>query len=162
MKAAANNSQDEIMEKYNRLSAQSEVLRQRLSISLNSPYDEANSPTLTPFTTPERAQSSYSQLHSSEQPYPLPTWSPYGTISPEETLYEINQQIKSTLTELLNCEGVKHDKSYRQWVQGRLMDAEMELRRQRRRRSSIINGETMRVFGEHSNWGSSPPGWRHD
>jgi hypothetical protein len=142
------------MEKYNRLSAQSENLRLRLSISLNSPYEEATSPVTTPFTTSERMLSFYQQTHSSEQPYPLPVWSPHENKSTEETLYETNQQIKNTLTELLNCEGVKHDKAYRQWVQEKLMDAEMELRKQRRRRSSVINGETLRAFGEHSSWGN--------
>ncbi len=46
----------------------------------------------------------------------------------EQKLLQINQQIKSTLTELLNCESVKGDKQYRAWVQSRLMDAEMELK----------------------------------
>lgn len=56
----------------------------------------------------------------------------------EETkLHETTQQIKATLTELINCESVKHDDRFRQWVQERLLVAEHELRRQRRRRSSI-------------------------
>jgi len=55
----------------------------------------------------------------------------------ETKLHETTQQIKATLTELINCESVKHDDKFRQWVQARLMDAEQELRRQRRRRSSI-------------------------
>jgi len=46
----------------------------------------------------------------------------------EQKLLNINQQIKSTLTELLNCESVRNDKQYRTWVQSRLMDAEMELK----------------------------------
>ena len=29
----------------------------------------------------------------------------------------VNQQIKATLTELLNCEGVKQDRRYCDWVQ---------------------------------------------
>jgi hypothetical protein len=73
----------------------------------------------------------------------------------EESLYEINRQIKSTLTELLNCEGVKEDKAKRTWVQERLMGAELELRRQRRRRSSGIHGDALRSFGECSGWGAS-------
>lgn len=40
----------------------------------------------------------------------------------------INQQIKSTLTELLNCQSVRVDDRYRNWVQTRLMDTEMELK----------------------------------
>ena len=44
----------------------------------------------------------------------------------------VNQQIKATLTELLNCEGVKQDRRYCVWVQRRLMDAEKELKEGRR------------------------------
>lgn len=50
----------------------------------------------------------------------------------EQKLMRVNRQIKSTLTELLNCEGVRGDRLYRAWVQTRLMDAERELRGGRR------------------------------
>jgi len=43
-------------------------------------------------------------------------------------LKNVNQQIKSTLTDLLNCESVRRDQRYRMWVQTRLMDAEKELK----------------------------------
>jgi hypothetical protein len=65
--------------------------------------------------------------------------------SDEASLYEINQQIKTTLTELLNCASVKHDKTVRAWVQTKLMDAEHQLKRQRKRRSSASQ-ETMKTF----------------
>lgn len=73
-------------------------------------------------------------------------------------LYEINQQIKTTLTELLNCDSVKHDKAFRAWVQSKLMDAEHELKKQRRRRSSASVGanETMRAFEVSHPWATSP------
>jgi len=59
----------------------------------------------------------------------------------EHKLKDVNLQIKSTLTELLNCESVRGDRRYRTWVQSRLMDAERELKTERvrscdRRRSS--------------------------
>lgn len=55
-----------------------------------------------------------------------------GEIEQDEAkLKMVNQQIKSTLTELLNCESVKSDRRYRMWVQTRLMDAERELKRER-------------------------------
>lgn len=54
----------------------------------------------------------------------------------EEALFDVNHDIKSTLTELLNCEAVRNDKRMRLWVQTRLMDAELELKRQRKRRVS--------------------------
>lgn len=47
---------------------------------------------------------------------------------------ESHHDIKATLTDLLNCESVKRDAKTRLWVQTRLMEAEMELKRQRRRR----------------------------
>lgn len=46
----------------------------------------------------------------------------------EMKLTGVNQQIKSTLTELLNCEVVKADQAYRMWIQSRLMDTERELK----------------------------------
>ncbi|KAH9845819.1 hypothetical protein Tdes44962_MAKER00029 [Teratosphaeria destructans] len=54
----------------------------------------------------------------------------------EVQLFDINYDIKSTLTDLLNCEAVKNDSKMRIWVQSRLMDAELELKRQRKRRVS--------------------------
>ncbi|EMC95670.1 hypothetical protein BAUCODRAFT_498685 [Baudoinia panamericana UAMH 10762] len=54
----------------------------------------------------------------------------------EDRLFGVNHDIKSTLTDLLNCEAVRNDSRMRMWVQTRLMDAELELKRQRRRRVS--------------------------
>jgi len=68
--------------------------------------------------------------------------------SDEEHLLDINQQIKATLTELINCEEVKNDKEFRGWVQAKLMKAEQELKQQRKRRSSV-DVETMRAISEH-------------
>lgn len=50
----------------------------------------------------------------------------------EQKLMDVNLQIKMTLTELLNDDGVRGDRRYRTWVQTRLMDAEKEIRGQRR------------------------------
>jgi len=63
----------------------------------------------------------------------------------EMKLKNVNQQIKGTLTELLNCESVRGDRRYRMWVQTRLMDAEKELKNYRskscdRRRSETASG----------------------
>lgn len=46
----------------------------------------------------------------------------------ESKLKSVSQQIKSTLTDLLNCEGVRGDRRYGMLVQTRLMDAEKELK----------------------------------
>jgi LmbE family N-acetylglucosaminyl deacetylase len=69
-----------------------------------------------------------------------------GEIEQDEVkLKDVNQQIKSTLTELLNCESVRGDRRYRMWIQTRLMDAEKELKNTRskscgRRRSENAEG----------------------
>jgi len=54
----------------------------------------------------------------------------------EAKLFDVNEGIKRALTELLNCEVVRSNSSFRTWVQRRLMDAERELRVGRRRRSA--------------------------
>jgi hypothetical protein len=55
-----------------------------------------------------------------------------GEIEEDELkLKDVNQQIKSTLTELLNCDSVRGDSRYRIWIQTRLMDAEKELKQDR-------------------------------
>ena len=68
----------------------------------------------------------------------------------ETKLKSVNQQIKSTLTDLLNCDSVRGDQRYRMWVQTRLMDAERELKSCKvrscddRRRSVDFGGTTFR------------------
>jgi len=68
-----------------------------------------------------------------------------GTEPENDQLRVVNQQLKATLTELLNSDSVKHDSNLRMWVQGRLMEAEMELKRQRRRMSSV-SADTVDTF----------------
>jgi hypothetical protein len=63
----------------------------------------------------------------------------------ESKIKTVNQHIKSTLTDLLNCQSVRGDQKYRMWVQARLMDAEKELKgdrsrsREKRRMSQVIS-----------------------
>lgn len=59
----------------------------------------------------------------------------------EEKILNVNLQIKTTLTELLNCGSVRSDKRYRAWVQSRLMDAERELKGSRSRSSTRRRSE---------------------
>lgn len=59
-------------------------------------------------------------------------------ISEETKLFSINEGIKRSLTELLNCETVRCDQALRQWIMGRLLEVEQELRVGRRRRSCPI------------------------
>ncbi|PHH62314.1 hypothetical protein CDD81_7234 [Ophiocordyceps australis] len=55
--------------------------------------------------------------------------------SEEKRLFDVNEGIKHALTELLNSDVVRGDKSMRMWAQTRLMETERELRSRRRRRS---------------------------
>ena len=58
----------------------------------------------------------------------------------EQKLWDVNEGIKRALTELLNCDLVRKDRTMRTWVQSRLMETEKELRSGRRRRSSGGSG----------------------
>lgn len=60
----------------------------------------------------------------------------FGESQDETKLFSINADIKMTLTDLLNCEAIRKDSKMRLWVATRLMDAEQELKRQRKRRRS--------------------------
>lgn len=167
--SVANKDQDEYLDRYAQLSQQSEDIRQRLSTS--SPFSdlsavESISPTYSPSRRRSSGVSQQAQAYSFPfaHVWPMPQAVPDAWKAPESErvdeaqLFEINHQIKCLLTELLNCDWVKSDKMYRAWVQARLMDAEHELKRQRRRRSSAAQ-ETVRTIS--LNIGMSPiPGCR--
>ncbi|SMQ51489.1 unnamed protein product [Zymoseptoria tritici ST99CH_3D7] len=83
------------------------------------------------------------------QPSPSPTISHTRNPSTSSTtsshsndmdMLDRTHALKCTLTDLLNCEAVKSDAEWRSWCQARLMDAELELKRQRRRRVSSGGG----------------------
>ncbi|KAI1110307.1 hypothetical protein F5Y14DRAFT_429349 [Nemania sp. NC0429] len=61
-----------------------------------------------------------------------------GPTPPRGELFDVNEGMKRALTELLNCDVVRHDRAKRTWVQTRLMETERELRRERRRRTSAV------------------------
>ncbi|KFA77274.1 hypothetical protein S40288_01318 [Stachybotrys chartarum IBT 40288] len=108
----------------------------------------------SPSTSPTRASFSPSpRKHSRSRQHTKAAarcsgWQPetLDTIPDEETLFEIsaeeqrlfgvNESIKRALTELLNCDTVRHDIKMRMWVQTRLMETEKELRSGRRKRST--------------------------
>ncbi|KAJ4422751.1 hypothetical protein N0V82_002530 [Gnomoniopsis sp. IMI 355080] len=56
-------------------------------------------------------------------------------MSEEARLFTINEGIKRSLTELLNCDTTRGDQALRQWIMTRLLEVEKELRSGRRRRS---------------------------
>jgi hypothetical protein len=107
--------------------------------------------------SPGSRSSSTSSLYSSPSTSPNLNGSPFGSrtistipeeveredlvdIDEEEKLHDISKQIKATLTDLLNSDASRNDGKFRVWVQSRLMDAEMELRRHRKRRMSADKG----------------------
>ncbi|KAI8630053.1 hypothetical protein F5Y19DRAFT_475000 [Xylariaceae sp. FL1651] len=84
-----------------------------------------------------RASSSGSRLSSNQLEPVLDESLIEEMAAGEQKLFDVNESIKRALTELLNCEAVRQDRAMRTWVQTRLMETEKELRRGRRRRSSV-------------------------
>ncbi|KAH5734225.1 hypothetical protein HBI17_203460 [Parastagonospora nodorum] len=148
---------NESMQKYLLLTAQKEALQRRVALQL-------------PFGTPREPSSPEFQSLSSS-----PDWSPkYTTPYPAATeplptttvrssrssmddmhmdeshkLAEINQQIIATLTELLNTESIRSDEKSRAWIQEKLMEAEHQIRRQRRRHSSNSERDFASAIAHH-------------
>ncbi|KAF1985803.1 hypothetical protein K402DRAFT_421732 [Aulographum hederae CBS 113979] len=174
-----NSDKDNAFSKYVLLSNQSERLRANLSLSIPSSTTPFSSHTSHATSLASSPISTYPSSTASYPPSYSPDSSPDLDISPssfptteDETharLYEINKQIKATLTELLNSTSVRHDDKVRAWVQGRLMEAEMELKRQRRRKSSVdkdlegvrdaIAGSFGCVGASNGAGGRSAPAW---
>lgn len=135
------------MQKYMLLSSQEEAIRRRLSLQLpTAPPMAVSSPEFRSLSSsPTDYRAGWAPSYSSTYPSPTePIAAHPGTahrhsITDTEDahrLCEINQEIKATLTELLNTNSVRSDEKSRAWIQSRLMAAEHQIRDQRRRRSS--------------------------
>lgn len=139
-------SGDPTFQKYMLLASQKEALRRRLSLQVpsSSPMT-ASSPELQSLASSPTSSRSWAAEQYGSSISPIPTYPGVahregvddGRTDESKALCEINQQIKATLTELLNTESVRSDDRYRAWIQEKLMDAEHQIRRQRRRRSSM-------------------------
>ncbi|KAK0629456.1 hypothetical protein B0T17DRAFT_186369 [Bombardia bombarda] len=146
-------NRDLALQKYLLLHEQHESLRQHLDELRPLPTSfgtatAATSPAVSPTRTGsftslssvDHASPYQSRGSSLCQPYrrvSLPTKTSGGLVAVEEAkLCNVNEGIKRTLTELLNCEAVRGDRAFRTWVQCRLMDTERELRSGRKRRSA--------------------------
>lgn len=150
--------QAQLVQSYMVLHSQQTSVRRRLSLSDASP-----SPTSTPERSPSRRSSldspsrhpSFTRTMSSpSQSRPRSPRSPYQRrpsipsipeepqndvpcVHPDEDkLFDINKRIRSTLTDLFNCDSVKHDDRMRAWVHSRLMDVQQTLDEQKRSRAS--------------------------
>lgn len=144
------------MQRYMLLSAQKEALQRKMALEI-------------PFSTPMTVTSPEFQSLSSSptwspkyaSPYPtaadpLPTGSSTNMVTrtsihdmhteESQRLNELNHQIVATLTELLNTESVRSDDKHRAWIQERLMEAEHQIRRERRRHSSHASLHADRGF----------------
>jgi hypothetical protein len=146
------------MQKYMLLSAQKEALQRRISLQLpfGAPM-EASSPEFQSLSSsPEWTPSYTTPYPSATEPLPTSRTSMTSRTSiddmhTEEThkLAEINQQIIATLTELLNTDSVRSDDKSRSWIQERLMEAEHQIRRQRRRHSSNSERDFASAIAHH-------------
>jgi len=150
------------LQKYLILHSQHDALQKHLnSISPPSPFSSTSSsasPTPSPSTSPTTGYRNHHRRFStspinelpvapvssmpkrpsirkrrSSLPPTLDTANEHAVREDEQKLQNVNEQIKTTLTELLNIESVRADRRYRMWVQSRLMDAEKELRTARSR-----------------------------
>ncbi|KAJ4303780.1 hypothetical protein N0V90_002681 [Kalmusia sp. IMI 367209] len=163
-------TQHDSIQKYMLLSSQQEVISRRLSLHVpcgapmttQSPELQslASSPR-TYFSTSWSPEPDFTSRYPATS-NPIPVQQPgtghrHSIADPEDAhkLFEINKEIKTTLTELLNTESVRADEKYRQWIQERLMDAEQQIRRQRRRRSSgsTVDREFASSIAEHLDMG---------
>lgn len=154
--ARGNHNRDLALQQYLRLQEQHESLRQNLSDlrPLQTPFSAVSaSPVISPARTSSTssvtslgASSPTSRSHRHFSMGSGLPWESLETVPDETTIDElatkeaklchVNEGIKRTLTELLNCETVRDDRAFRTWVQCRLMDTERELRSGRRRRSA--------------------------
>ncbi|KAF2012043.1 hypothetical protein BU24DRAFT_412578 [Aaosphaeria arxii CBS 175.79] len=130
------------MQRYLKLSSQQENIRRKLSLETQSPTSpEFRSMSSSP------TESMQSSMHSSTtatephlpSPMPIPIQRQRHSVDytgddAKRTLCDINQQMKATLTELLNQN--RSDDKYRAWVQEKLLETEQQIRKQRRRHSS--------------------------
>ena len=62
----------------------------------------------------------------------------------DEKLCALNREIKTTLTDLLNCEATQSDEELRSWVLKKLMETELELKQQRKGRGRVGGGQHQR------------------
>ncbi|KAJ9621542.1 hypothetical protein H2203_007029 [Taxawa tesnikishii (nom. ined.)] len=115
---------------YMMLNSQQTNVRRRIHKSSSPP----TSPTASPHRRHGNFPPSLRGTSIPEEPFEDSLPSPVD--ADEDKLFDINKQIKTTLATLLNIESVRHDARMRQWVQSRLMDVEMQLKHQKRRRIS--------------------------
>jgi len=147
------------MQKYMLLSAQKEALQRRMAMEIpfNAPMSAtspefqslSSSPTWSPkYTPPYPAASDPVPVSSRTSGAPRDSIDDTHT-EESHKLAEINHQIVATLTELMNTECIRNDEKQRAWIQERLMEAEHQIRRERRRHSSNAGGDFASAIAQH-------------
>lgn len=150
--------QHESMQKYMLLSAQKEALQRRIAMEI--PFSAPMAPSSPEFqslsSSPTSPKSS-SPYPSASDPIPVSSrtsGTPRNSMDDMHTeeshkLAEINQQIVATLTELMNTDCIRNDEKQRAWIQERLMEAEHQIRRERRRHSSNASSDFASAIAQH-------------
>ncbi|KAF2273936.1 uncharacterized protein EI97DRAFT_139208 [Westerdykella ornata] len=136
------------MQRLQLLTCQQEVLRRRLSLQIpaGAALDSPSALTSLSSTPSSRHTSgTWSSAEELDNSAPIPAHPRAGytkapPIEPSQVddsyrLRQVNEQIKATLTELLNTDSARSDERFRAWVQERLLDVEQQIRKQRRRHS---------------------------
>jgi hypothetical protein len=149
------------MQKYLLLSAQKESLQRRISLQLpfGSPMEPSSPEFQSLSSSPDWYQNYAPSYPSATDPVPTKTvMSARTSIDDTHTdeahkLAEINQQIIATLTDLLNTDSVRSDDKSRAWIQEKLMEAEHQIRRQRRRHSSNSERDFASAIAHHLDLG---------
>jgi len=156
--------QAHLIQSYMVLHSQQTSVRRRLSASSSSssrspspevsptkgasaPSSPRHSPSLTPVTACYHNRRPSRQLAQRRPSVPCILERPDDEAD-EHKLDDLTRRIKSTLTDLLNCENVKHDSRMRLWVQARLMDAQHEMNDHKR--STINEGTAAQADAAHS------------
>lgn len=158
----------QLVQAYMILHSQQTSIERRLSASSTCSSDsESSSPELSParLAVYQNSPASVSHIESigspqSQQAPLLPHERMFTTKSPfdrrtsppsippilespdeddEGKLFDVTGRIKSTLTDLLNCNSVRTNERMRAWVQTRLMDAQLAMNDTKRRR---VNSDT--------------------
>ncbi|KAA8627113.1 hypothetical protein PtrSN002B_001711 [Pyrenophora tritici-repentis] len=150
---------NESMQKYMLLSAQKEALQRRMALEIpfNAPMS-ATSPEFQSLSSSPTWSPKYAPPYpAASDPVPVSSrtsGAPRNSIDDMHTeeshkLAEINHQIVATLTELMNTECIRNDEKQRAWVQSRLMEAEHQIRRERRRHSSTVSSDFALAIAQH-------------
>jgi len=147
------------MQKYMLLSAQKEALQRRMALEIpfNAPMTATSPEFQSLSSSPTWSPKYASPYPAASDPVPVSSrtsGTPRNTVDDMHTeeshkLSEINHQIVATLTELMNTECIRNDEKQRAWVQSRLMEAEQQIRRERRRHSSNASSDFASAIAQH-------------